>query len=166
MRRPPNATRGEPTAVPEQMSIQQRSALSQLAAGEQLLTFGIVVPVKSAKGIKVSFHGHGKLGGHVGDYLMHNIGAASGGAGSIASGMPQTSGALLLRVTDQRVGLVRHLDGTPVWEVPRTWVARVERRPRLQLMARFRLHYADGSWLAFLTMRRRTIETFKGVLGG
>ncbi|WP_055490526.1 hypothetical protein [Streptomyces sp. TP-A0356] len=152
--------------MPEQMSVQQRSALHQLAPGERLLTYGIVVPVKSAKGVKVSIHGHGRLGGHLGDHLMHNVGAASGGAGSIASGMPGTSGALLMRVTDQRVGLVRHLDGTPVWEIPRAWAARVERRPRLQLMARFRLHYADGSWLAFLTMRRRTIETFQGVIDG
>ena len=148
------------------MSRQQRSALSQLTPGEQLLTYGVVVPAKSAKGVKASFHGYGRLGGQLDDYLTHNVGAASGGAGSIAAQMPGTSGALLMRVTDQRVGLVRHLDGTPVWEVPRTWVARVERRPRVQLMARFRLHYADGSWLAFFTMHRRTVEAFKGVIGG
>ncbi|MET9384605.1 hypothetical protein ABZY09_26955 [Streptomyces sp. NPDC002928] len=147
------------------MSLHERSALSQLAPGEQLQTYGIVVPVKSAKGVKVSFHGHGRIGGELGDRLVHDIGAASAGAGSIASGLPPTSGALLLRITDQRVGLVRHTDGAPVWEVPRTWTARVERRPRLQLMARFRLHYADGSWLAFLTTRRRTIETFQQHIG-
>ncbi|WP_432037808.1 hypothetical protein [Streptomyces cucumeris] len=152
--------------MPEQMSTHQRSALSQLAPGEQLLTFGLVVPAKSAQGVKMNYHGHGKLGGKLGDHLVQSVGAESAGAGSIASGMPETSGGLLLRITDQRIGLVRPLDGTPVWEVPRSWAARVERRPRLQLMARFRLHYADGSWLAFLTMRRRTIETFKDVIGG
>ena len=83
----------------------------------------------------------------------------AGEAGGIAAH------ALLLRVTDQGVGLVRSLDGTPVWEVPRSWVTRVERRPRTQLMARFRLHFADGSWLAFLTMRRRTIEQFRELIG-
>ncbi|MEU6991005.1 hypothetical protein ABZ953_10170 [Streptomyces sp. NPDC046465] len=147
--------------MPEVQSVQQQSALSQLAPGEQLLSFGIVVPVKSAEGIKVK---HGMIGGKLGDHLMHRYGAQSGGAQSIAAAMPSTSGALLMRVTDQRIGLVRHLDGTPVWEIPRTWAAQVERRPRLQLMARFRVHYADGSWLAFLTARRRTIEAFTTAL--
>jgi len=110
----------------------------------------------------VKIHGHGKLGGALGDHLMHTVGATSGGAGS----MPQTSGsALVLRVTDQRVGLVGQRDGIPVWEVPRAWVVRVERRPRLQLLARFRLHYADGSWLAFMTARRRTVEGFQALIG-
>ncbi|WP_225094637.1 hypothetical protein [Streptomyces sp. CoH27] len=140
-------------------ALHERSALSQLAFGERLLGYGSVVPAKSAKGVSIN------VGGVVANQLMHTIGAQSGGAGSIAAGMPGASGALLLRVTDQRVGLVRPLDGTPVWEVPRAWVARVERRPRTQLMARFRLHYADGSWLAFLTMRRRTIEQFRSLIG-
>ncbi|MET8246024.1 hypothetical protein ABZV31_17340 [Streptomyces sp. NPDC005202] len=152
--------------MPETLSRHQRSALGHLAPGEQLQTYGTVVPVKSAKGVKVGFHGRGRIGGELGDYLMQNIGAASGGAGSIAAGLPPTSGALLLRVTDQRVGLVHPLDGTPVWEVPRTWVVPVERRPRLQLMARFRLHYTDGSWLAFLTARRSTIEHLRTHVGG
>ncbi|MFD4632444.1 hypothetical protein ACFVYR_29815 [Streptomyces sp. NPDC058284] len=143
--------------MPEAVSKQQQAALSQLAPGEQLLSYGIVVPVKSAEGIKIK---HGKAGGKLGEHLMHRYGAQSGGAQSIAAAMPPSSGALLMRVTDQRVGLVRPLDGAPVWEIPRTWVARVERRPRLQLMARFRLHYADGTWLAFFTARRRTIEAF------
>ncbi|MFF1377497.1 hypothetical protein [Streptomyces sp. NPDC058308] len=147
--------------MPEVLSVQQKSALSQLAPGERLLAHGIVVPVKSAEGIKVK---PGVIGGRLGDHLMHRFGAESGDAMSIAAAMPPTSGALLMRVTDQRVGLVRHLDGTPVWEIPRTWAAQVERRPRLQLMARFRVHYADGSWLAFLTARRRTIEAFTTAL--
>jgi hypothetical protein len=140
-------------------ALQERSALHQLAPGERLLGYGSVVPAKSAKGISVN------LGGVIANQFVNGVGAQSGAAGSIAEGMPATSGALLLRVTDQRVGLVKPLDGTPVWEVPRTWVTRVERRPRTQLMARFRLHYADGSWLAFLTMRRRTIEQFRSLIG-
>ncbi|MGW0765492.1 hypothetical protein [Streptomyces sp. NPDC002676] len=140
-------------------ALQERSALSQLAPYEQLLGYGSVVPAKSAKGVSVN------IGGSLANQLMGSVGAQSGAAGSIAAQMPHTSGALLLRVTDQRVGLVRPLDGTPVWEVPRAWVTRVERRPRTQLMARFRLHYADGSWLAFLTMRRRTIEQFRSLIG-
>ena len=138
-------------------ALRERSAHSQLAPGEHLLAYGSVVPAKSAKGVGV--------GAAVATRLVNSVGAQAGGAGSIAAQMPRTSGALLLRVTDQRVGLVKPLDGTPVWEVPRAWVTRVERRPRTQLMARFRLHYADGSWLAFLTMRRRTIEQFRELIG-
>ncbi|MEU9478001.1 hypothetical protein [Streptomyces sp. NPDC048191] len=138
-------------------ALQERSAHSQLAPGEQLLAYGRVVPAAGAKGVGIS--------GAVAGLLVNAVGARSGAAGSIAAGMPRTSGALLLRVTDQRVGLVRPLDGTPVWEVPRAWVARIERRPRTQLMARFRVHYSDGSWLAFLTMRRRTIEQFRSLIG-
>ncbi|MEV6118316.1 hypothetical protein AB0L59_39070 [Streptomyces sp. NPDC052109] len=138
-------------------ALHERSAVTQLAAGERLLAYGNVVPARGARGFGI--------GGAVAGQLVNAVGSQSGGAGSIASGMPRTSGALLLRVTDQRVGLVRPLDGTPVWEVPRTWVARIERRPRTQLMARFRVHYADGSWLAFLTMRRRTIERFRSLIG-
>lgn len=143
--------------MPEVISVQHQAALSQLAPDEQLLTYGMVVPAKSAEGVKIK---HGRIGGMLGDHLMHRYGALSGGAQSIAAAMPATSGALLMRVTDQRVGLVQHADGTPVWEIPRAWVAQVERRPRLQLLARFRVHYADGTWLAFLTARRRTIEAF------
>ncbi|MEU2926013.1 hypothetical protein ABZ636_13355 [Streptomyces sp. NPDC007251] len=139
--------------------LHERSAHSQLAPGEQLLGYGSVVPAKSAKGV-----GFGVTRA-IGNQLVNAVGAQSGSAGSIAAGMPSTSGALLLRVTDQRVGLVKPLDGTPVWEVPRAWVTRVERRPRTQLMARFRLHFADGSWLAFLTMRRRTTEEFRSLIG-
>ncbi|MGW2646307.1 hypothetical protein ACWC2T_15620 [Streptomyces sp. NPDC001393] len=138
-------------------ALRERSAHSQLVPGERLLAYATVVPAKSAKGIGI--------GASLGNHLVNTVGAQSGGASSIAAGMPSTSGALLMRVTDQRIGMVQPLDGTPVWEVPRAWVARVERRPRTQLMARFRLHYADGSWLAFLTMRRRTIEQFRSLIG-
>ncbi|WP_432028774.1 hypothetical protein [Streptomyces sp. 1222.5] len=134
-------------------ALRERSAHSRLAPGERLLAYGSVV---SAKGVGV--------GVVVANRLVNSVGAQAGEAGSIAAQMPRTSGALLLRVTDQRLGLVRPLDGTPVWEVQRAWVTRVERRPRTQLMARFRLHFADGSWLAFLTMRR-TIEQFRELIG-
>ncbi|MEU8031871.1 hypothetical protein [Streptomyces sp. NPDC049099] len=139
--------------------LHERSALNQLAPGERLLGYGTVVPAKSAKGISPT------IVRSLANDLVNSVGAQSGAAGSIAAQMPHTSGALLLRVTDQRIGLVQPLDGTPVWEVPRAWVTRVERRPRTQLMARFRLHYADSSWLAFLTMRRRTIDQFRSLIG-
>jgi hypothetical protein len=141
-------------------SVRERAARSQLAPGEHLLSYAIVVPVKNARGVSVN------IGGMVGNALARNVGAQGGGHGSIAASCPDVSRGLVMRVTDQRVGLVNGVDGTPVWEIPRNWVVRVERRPRLQLMARFRVHYADGSWLAFMTFRRRNIESFRAVLGG
>ncbi|MEV6057256.1 hypothetical protein [Streptomyces sp. NPDC052107] len=134
--------------------LRERSTHGQLAPGEQLLAYASVIPAKSVG-----------IGASLANRVVNTVGAQSGKAGSIAAGMPRTHGALLMRVTDQRVGLVEPLDVTPVWEVSRAWVTRVERRPRTQLMARFRLHYADGSWLAFLTMRRRTIEQFRSLIG-
>ncbi|MGY4962509.1 hypothetical protein [Streptomyces sp. 900105245] len=110
-------------------ALRERSAHSRLAPGERLLAYGFVV---SAKGVGV--------GAVVANRLVNSVCAQAGEAGGIAAH------ALLLRVTDQRVGLVRSLDGTPVREGQRAWVTRVERRPRTELMARFRLHFADGSW--------------------
>jgi hypothetical protein len=37
--------------------------------------------------------------------------------------------------------------------------------PRLQLLAKFRLHFADGSTVAVMTARRRNIEALSSVLG-
>ncbi|MEU1625291.1 hypothetical protein ABZ746_08140 [Streptomyces sp. NPDC020096] len=141
-------------------SARERAARTQLASGEQLLSYALVVPVKNARGVSVN------IGGVIGNALMQNVGAQNGGYGSIAASCPDISRGLVMRVTDQRVGLVNSLTQTPVWEIPRTWVTRIERRPRLQLMARFRVHYADGSWLAFMTFRRQSIEGLRAVLGG
>ncbi|MDI2125477.1 hypothetical protein [Yinghuangia seranimata] len=149
-------------------SVREQAASAGLEPAEVLVAYGIAVPAKSAKGVRLNHFnpdGRGRRGAELGDRLMQSVGAVSGGAGSIAASMPETTGALLLRITDRRVGLVNHMNGTPVWEVPRGWVVRVERRPRLQVVARFRVHYADGSWLGFFTMRRRTIDEFQRHLG-
>jgi hypothetical protein len=50
------------------------------------------------------------------------------------------------------------------WAVPRQYVVRVERRPRFQMMARFRLHFADGSYVGLYTLHRRSIEAFAALL--
>jgi hypothetical protein len=44
------------------------------------------------------------------------------------------------------------------WQLLPDQLDHVERRPRFNLMARFRMHFADGSSAAFSTPRRRNIQ--------
>ncbi|MGW2377928.1 hypothetical protein [Kitasatospora sp. NPDC001683] len=134
---------------------------------EQLVDVAKVIPAAGAEGI-----GDG-AGAAIGNKLAR-IGAVTGGSGSIARSFPNVESgvaAKLLVVTDRRTAFVtvgpdiRKL-GRLHWHVPRDLVAGVERRPRLQAMARFRLRFADGSAVSMYTMRRRTIEALAGHLGG
>ncbi|MEU8922364.1 hypothetical protein AB0D10_15720 [Kitasatospora sp. NPDC048545] len=136
-----------------------------LAVGERMLDVATVYPVAGAEGL-----GDG-LGAKLGNKLSR-IGAVSGETGSLAQSFPTGEGAAmhkLLLVTDRRVAFVSTSDirkaGEVHWHVPRHFVTRVERRPRLQAMARFRLHFADGSAVSALTLRRRTIEALADQLG-
>jgi hypothetical protein len=75
----------------------------------------------------------------------------------------------MLTVTDRRV-LFLYADPARksarlFWQAPRSAVLQVERRPRLQVMAKFRMHFEDGSSVSMLTMRRRSIDSLAGVLG-
>lgn len=137
-----------------------------LEPGERLLDVATVVPVAGARGI-----GDG-AGARVGNKLGQ-LGAVSGQSGSLASGFPTTTGEVrtrLLAVTDRRTAFVTaspdvRKAGRLLWHAPRQAVLRVERRPRLQAMARFRLHFADGSAVSLYTARRRTIEALADHLG-
>jgi hypothetical protein len=48
--------------------------------------------------------------------------------------------------------------------VPPGEIVRVEKRPGLQLMARFRLHIADGSNAAFMTRRAGDVQNLRNAL--
>ncbi|MFE6050539.1 hypothetical protein ACFQ6N_07290 [Kitasatospora sp. NPDC056446] len=143
-----------------------RSAVQPLLEpGEHLLDVATAVPVSGARG------SGGTPGALIGARLAR-IGSVSGGSGSIAQGFAATagrSGAGQLAVTDRRALFLHSVDvrkpGRMMWHAPRHLVLRVERRPRLQAMARFRLHFADGSAVALLTMRRRTVEALADHLG-
>ena len=92
--------------------------------------------------------------------------------GDLAKTFPQrfpAASTKLLCVTDRRVlflfvGPDRKKAELP-WQAHRSDVLRAERRPRLQIMARFRLDFADGSSLALMTMRRRSIDSLAAALG-
>ncbi|MER7766793.1 hypothetical protein [Kitasatospora sp. NPDC096140] len=136
-----------------------------LAAGERILDVATFYPVAGAKGL-----GDG-AGARLGNKLGR-IGAVSGEAGSLAQGFPSGAGAAmhkLLLVTDRRVAFVSTSDirkaADVLWHAPRHLVTRIERRPRFQAMARFRLHFADGSAVAAYTPRRRTVESLADHLG-
>ncbi|KJS63570.1 hypothetical protein [Streptomyces rubellomurinus] len=148
------------------MNLHRQAVEPLLAPGERLLDVATVVPVSGAKGI-----GDG-TGAKVGNALAR-LGAVTGQSGSIASGFPSTDGTVmhrLLMVTDQRLAFVtssvdRRKPGQVMWHAPRHLIQRIERRPRLQLMARFRLHFTDGSAVSLFTARRRTIESLATHLG-
>ncbi|HEX4109314.1 MAG TPA: hypothetical protein VHX88_14350 [Solirubrobacteraceae bacterium] len=95
-------------------------------------------------------------------------GGYEGEPGTVAHGIPFRQGGHLLVVTDRRVGLWRgpsqHRTGV-LWSVPRDQLAGVERRPRLQFMSRFRLHFSDGSWAALMTFRGRNVRRLAELLG-
>ncbi|MFJ9773022.1 hypothetical protein ACIRVF_17580 [Kitasatospora sp. NPDC101157] len=144
-----------------------RQALQPLLEpGEQLMDVAKVVPAAGAEGI-----GDG-AGAAIGNALAR-MGAVTGEPGSLARSFPRVEGVAvtkLLVVTDRRTAFVTvgpdiRKGGRLLWHVPRQLVARVERRPRLQAMARFRLCFADGSAVSMYTMRRRTVEALADHLG-
>ncbi|MEU8517605.1 hypothetical protein AB0C76_39425 [Kitasatospora sp. NPDC048722] len=150
----------------EKMINRYRHAVEPLLGpGEALLDVAKVVPVA----------GVGALGADPVPFgsALARIGAVAGGGGSMAAAFPTETAlgkAGLLTVTDRRVAFVEagpdlRKPGRLLWAAPRARVARAERRPRTQAMARFRLHFADGSSVAMMTMRRRTIESLAVHLG-
>ena len=135
-----------------------------LVPGETLLDIANVQPLRGIGG------GSSGLTQVVGSAIAE-IGAVKGGKGTIADGFPHDLpiGYKLICVTDKRVLFLYTATlktAQLLWEAPRSSVIEVERRPRLQLMAKFRLHFQDGSAVSILTMRRGTIDSLAGVLGG
>jgi hypothetical protein len=146
-----------------------------LRPSEQVLDIVMpVVPVRGGRGARLPAAGVGPhlatgLGSAAGNRLAR-IGAVKGGKGSIADTFPyHLPPGKALCVTDQRLLFLlsspARKSAQVVWEVPRELVRGVERRPRLQLLARFRLHFTDGSSVAVMTPRRRSIDSLAASLG-
>jgi hypothetical protein len=146
-----------------------------LEQGERLLDIAVIQPARGATSAGLG------LAGLAGEAIA-GIGAVTGREGSLANGFPANPpGAWyrLLCVIDRRVLFILTPPGytearaakgastSPrlLWQVSRSSVAGIERRPRRQLMARFRIHLVDGSSASVMTMRRRTIESLSSVLG-
>ena len=122
----------------------------------------MIQPLRGAGGVGVT--------GLIGSAIA-SIGAVKGGKGTIADSFPHDLpvGTNMLTLTDKRV-LVLHAgparkSAQLFWQAPRSAVLDVERRPRLQVMAKFRLHFEDGSSVSILTMRRRSIDSLTSILG-
>ena len=138
-------------------------ASPHLEPGEQLLDIAVVQPLRGASGV-----GFG-MARAVGSAIAQ-VGAVKGAKGTIADTFPHDLplGTNMLTITDRRV-LFLYTDtrktARPLWGAPRSAVVGVELRPRLQVMAKFRLHFEDGSSVSILTMRRRSIDSLTSVLG-
>ena len=142
----------------------------RLPPGETLLAFELVVPVAGATGA-----GGPSIGGAAGN-VVGRIGAVKGSRDSIARSVPRVTKNSRLLVTNQQVALWSPRAGTQAlshgyggwttaWSTPRATVAHIERRRRLQLLARFRLHFTDGSSAAFMTPFRASIQRLSDAIG-
>jgi hypothetical protein len=133
-----------------------------LEPGEQLLDIAVVQPLRGAGGVGVT--------GVIGSAIA-SIGAVKGGKGTTADSFPHDLpvGTSMLTVTDRRVLLLyagpARKSAQLFWQARRSAVLDVERRPRLQVMAKFRLHFEDGSSVSVLTMRRRSVDSLARALG-
>jgi hypothetical protein len=153
------------------------AALSTVLEEKEPLRYAaIVVAVRYASGT-----GTGEVTTAIGSRLGR-IGAVHGDKTSVASSIPAPPTpdlkASWLLVTDRRVALASvvrqpfHRKGQPpqplqaslYWEVPPARIVRVEKRPRLQLMARFRLHFSDGSNAAFMTRSASHVQELRDLL--
>ncbi len=159
----------------QQTSKFRNQAEPMLEPGEQLLDIAVIQPARGARSAGIG------LTAVVGEAIA-GIRAVKGGPGSLADGFPGSPPGVwicLLCVTDRRVFFIltppgytearaaKGLSQPPrlLWQVPRSSVAGIERRPRLQLMAKFRIHFTDGSSASVMTMRRGTIESLSSLLG-
>ena len=131
-----------------------------LRGGEELLVATNAVPAKGARGVSVN-----PIGAAIGNTIAR-AGSVKGEKDGIAAGIPSSGGsAVILAVTDGRVGIWK-LDGSgELWSVDRTDVAGVEKTRRLQLLARYRLHFTDGSSAAVMTPSAKSIDALQDALG-
>jgi hypothetical protein len=98
---------------------------------------------------------------------ISRIGAVRGDVGSVADDIPRAPGpqqAVWLVLTDHRALLFDDVtpDATIYWQIPRALVSSIERRPRLQQLVRFRMHFTDGSSAAFLTRSAPDVRALRG----
>jgi hypothetical protein len=100
--------------------------------------------------------------------LLH-VGSIKGADGSLARTIPKETYSHWFVVTNRRVMLRRYsaagqpadTSGRAIWQVERQRVAGITKRLRLQLMARFRLEFDDGSKVAFVTRHAKTIRALQ-----
>lgn len=152
--RTPESDAPLPATVPADISDKHSAPfLPLLGEGEELAAVERVQLVAGTKGLALP-------GARIGNRLAR-AGATHGGVGSTASTIPVRNGVLLLAITNRRA-LLRTFapggEGVALWEVPAAVMTQVERRPRLQVMARFRVHFDDGSSAAFMTFHRAAID--------
>ena len=144
-------------------------------AGAMLTVAAFVSSVTLLRGagplaVAAAVVGGGALGLLAGTVIgaLARVGSIRGGDGSIARRVPAIRRATL-RVSQGQISLTEVEPGARrarlLWTLDRRRVAGVERRPRLQQLARFRLHFEDGSWIALMTPAGADVRTLVRVLG-
>jgi hypothetical protein len=137
-----------------------------LESGESLLNVASANPVKGASALGIP--GPGRALG----VAIARIGAVKGGAGSIAETFPYDLPVAYLRLLAVTSGRVLFLTVDParkhaelLWHIPRDKVTGIEKKPRLQIMAKFALHFSDESSVSLLTFRQGTVASLAEILG-
>jgi len=99
---------------------------------------------------------------------LMRLGSIAGAAESAARSIPAMRRAML-SVTGHQLSMTERMASRSsparVWTVGRGQVAGIERRPRLQQLARFRLHFSDGSWIAIMTPEAGDVRALTQLLG-
>lgn len=144
----------------------ERLVLPQLKDGESLLYLANANPAKAVTPL-----GLPGLGTELG-MSMGKAGAVKGEADSIAASVPQRLPVGYLRllcVTTKRLIFLivdpARKHSKPLWSTSRAQVAGVEKKPRLHVMAKFTVHFIDGSAVSFMTFRKKTILNLAEILG-
>lgn len=129
--------------------------------GETLELVAPVVCVATASGVKIpGAAGAAAAAGGAAGNRLGRMGAVRGGPDGIARSIPYQPN-VTLGIFDHRVGLytISAKDRpAELWTAPRAVLARVERRPRLQMLRRIRLHFSDGSSAALMVPSRAIID--------
>lgn len=141
-----------------------------LMADDPVEALATVVPVWTARSLHLprvpGLHATsvGRAAGLATEEVLRATGR-SGRAGSTAMTLPPIRGSWLV-VTASHLALVPGVVPAELaWTVTREEVAGAKPAPRIHLLHRFRLCFADGSSAAFLVLKRPAVNLFTTVLG-
>ena len=137
-----------------------------LKRGETIRYIASAKPVKAITPVGLS-----GLGAEIGTAIA-KAGAVKGGSDTIAASLPQQLplGRLcLLCVTDQRLLFLvadpARKKAELLWSLSTSEITGIDKKLRLQIMAKFAVHFTDNSAVSFATFRKRTIQGLAQQLG-
>lgn len=149
--------------MPNSYDLDEYQTMFPVRDSERVRAVAAVVPVVGATG--VTPRGIAGVGAKVATNITR-AGSVKGGGLAATFPVTRNNQPLMMALTDQRMVVCGHDEKEPgvpkelVWECPRGAIARVERKMRTGIMARFRLHFVDGSSVALLTLFKGAITAF------